>query len=92
MSTSSVEAPTAACFTCGVKLLDAGFTAIFSNECLLVAPLHFESWSTIYSHFDFGLKNSSFWLPYQSPGSSTDCARELFKDSDGSASLVDCTR
>jgi len=37
------------------------------------------------------LKNSSFWLPYQRPSSSADCARELFKGSNGSASLVDCT-
>jgi len=45
----------------------------------------------IYSYFDFGLKNSSFRLPYQRP-SSTDCARELFQGSNGLASLVDCTR
>ena len=36
--------------------------------------------------------NSSFRLPYQRPSSSTDCARELFNGSNGSASLVDCTR
>jgi len=52
---------------------------------------HFENRSTIYSYFDFGLKNSSFQLPYQRP-SSSDCARELFKGSNGSASLVDCTQ
>jgi len=46
----------------------------------------------IYSYFDFSLKNRSFRLPYQRPSSSTDCARELFKGSNGSASLVDCTR
>jgi len=46
----------------------------------------------IYSCFDFGLKNSSFQLPYQRPSSSADCARELFKGSNGSASLVDYTR
>jgi len=45
----------------------------------------------IYSYFDFGLKNSSFQLPHQRPSSSADCARELFKGSNGSASLVDCT-
>ena len=43
-------------------------------------------------YIDFGLKNSSFRLPYQCPSSSADCARELFKGSNGSASLVDCTR
>jgi len=31
-------------------------------------------------------------LPYQRPRSSADCARELFKGSNGLASLVDCTR
>jgi len=46
----------------------------------------------IYSYFDFGLKNSSFRLPYQRHSSSADCARELFNASNGSASLVDCTR
>jgi len=54
--------------------------------------LHFESRPTIYLYFDFGLKTSSFWLPYQRHSSSADCARELFKSSNGSASLVDCTR
>ena len=37
-------------------------------------------------------KKSSFRLPYQRPSSSADCARELFNGSNGSASLVDCTR
>jgi len=46
----------------------------------------------VYSYFDFGLKNSSFWLPYQRPSSSADCAGELLNSSNGSASLVDCTR
>jgi len=41
---------------------------------------------------DFPKKNSSFRLPYQRLSSSFHCARELFSDSDGSASLVDCTR
>ena len=43
-------------------------------------------------YFDFGLKYSSFRLPYQRPSSSADCARELFKGSNRLASLVDCTR
>jgi len=42
--------------------------------------------------WQFSQKNSSFRLPYQRPSSSTDCARELFNSSNGSASLVDCTR
>jgi len=40
----------------------------------------------------FAKKTSSFWLPYQRPSSSADCARELFNGSNGSASLVDYTR
>jgi len=46
----------------------------------------------MYSYFDFSLKNSSFRLPYQHPSSSVDCAKELFKGSNGLATLVDCTR
>jgi len=53
---------------------------------------HVESRPTVYSYLDFGLKNSSLGLAYQLPSSSTDCARELFKSSNRSASLVDCTR
>ena len=61
---------------------------------------HVEKRSTIYSYFDFGLKNSSCQLPYQRPSSSADCTRELFKGSNRCstaqtnrlASLVDCTR
>jgi len=41
---------------------------------------------------DFRKKNSSFWLPYQRPSSADNCTRELFNGSNGSASLVDCTR
>jgi len=40
----------------------------------------------------FRPKNSNFQLPYQRPSSSADCARELFNGSNGSGSLVDCTR
>ena len=40
----------------------------------------------------FSQKNRSFRLPYQRPSASADCARELFNGSNGSASLVDCTR
>ena len=57
-----------------------------------IHELNFENRRTIYLYFDFGLKNSSFRLPYQRPSSSADCARELFKVSNGSAGLVDCTR
>ena len=46
----------------------------------------------VYLYFDFGLKNSNFWLPYERPSSSADCPRELFNGSNGSTSLVDCTR
>ena len=41
---------------------------------------------------NFRKKNSSFWLHNQRPSSSAHCARELFSGSNGSASLVDCTR
>jgi len=37
-------------------------------------------------------KTSSFQLPYQCYSSSADCARELFKGSNRSASLLVCTR
>jgi len=46
----------------------------------------------IYSYFDFGLKNSSFRLLYQRHSSSADYARELFKGSNRSASLLVRTR
>jgi len=54
--------------------------------------VHVESRPTVYSYLVFGLKISSFRLSYQRPSSSADCARELFQGSNGSASLVDCTR
>jgi len=38
------------------------------------------------------LKTSSCRLPHQRHSSSADCARELFKGSNGSASLLVCTR
>jgi len=41
---------------------------------------------------DFCKKNSSFRLPYQRPSSFAHCTRELFSGSNGSASLIDCTR
>jgi len=40
----------------------------------------------------FSQKNSSFWMLYQRPSSSADCARELFNGSNGLASLVDCSQ
>ena len=51
-------------------------------------------WEPAYDIFvlQFRPKNSSFHLPCQHPSSSADWARELFKGSNGSASLVDCTR
>jgi len=39
----------------------------------------------------FQPKTSSFWLPYQCHSSSAHCARELFKGSNGLASLLVCT-
>ena len=40
----------------------------------------------------FRPKTSSCQLPYQCPSSSTDCTRELFKGSNESESLTDCTQ
>jgi len=58
------------------------------------AARNFRSQHTLTSgwFWRFSQKNSSFRLPYQRPSSSADCARELFNSSNGSASLVDCTR
>ena len=63
-----------------------------NNSWLVDGYEHFESQRTIYSYFYFGLKNSSFRLPYQRPSSSADCARELLNGSKESASLADYTR
>jgi len=51
-------------------------------------------WELAYKYIvpRFRPKTSSFKLPYQRHSSSADCARELFKGSNGSASLLDCTR
>jgi len=58
-----------------------------SNTTNFVNFQHFESRRTIHSYFEFSLKNSSFRLPYQRPSSSTDCAKKLFKGSNGSGSV-----
>jgi len=60
-------------------------------KCSVGILFNTENRRTIHSYFDFGLKNSSFQLPYQRPSSSDDCARELLNGSKESASLVDCT-
>jgi len=51
-------------------------------------------WEMGYNIFILGNrpKTSSCWLPYQRHSSSADCARELFKGLNESASLVVCTR
>ena len=51
-------------------------------------------WEPAYDVFipRFQPKTSSFRLPYQRCSSSADCARELFKSSNRSASLPVCTR
>jgi len=50
-------------------------------------------WELVYDMFIPRIqpKSSSFWLHYQRHSSSADCARELFKGSNGSASLLLCT-
>jgi len=40
----------------------------------------------------FQPKRQQFLVALPTPSSFADCARELFKGSNGSASLVDCTR
>ena len=77
---------------------DSGYTSIFIFRNFLVSYWNCSGiltlWEPAYDIFvlRFRPKNSNFRLPYQRPISSADCARELFKGSNGSASLVDCTR
>jgi len=42
----------------------------------------------IYSYFDFGLNNSSFWLPYQRP-SSSEFSFETRLESESFEALID---
>ena len=51
-------------------------------------------WEPAYEYIipRFRPKTSSFQLPYQHHSSSTDCARKLFKGSNGLTSLLVCTR
>ena len=55
---------------------------------------HFTLCRPVYKYIIPGLqpKTSSFLLPYQRHSSPADCAKELFKVSNGSASLLVCTR
>jgi len=70
-----------------MQLLNNALDSCFDTEIIfLLTPWHLGGFG------DFRKKTSSFWLPYQRPSSSADCARELFNGSNGSASLVDCTR
>ena len=46
----------------------------------------------IYSYLDFSVKPAVCRLPYQHHSSSTNCARELFKGSNRSASLLVCNQ
>jgi len=64
------------------------------DSTLIYPCFYLTLWELVYDIFvlRFQPKNSSFRLPYQRHSSSADCARELFKGSNGSASLVDCTR
>ena len=72
--------------------LDGIYTLFKGEESTSKSVLNTLSRRTIYSNFDFGLKNSSFRLPYQHHSSSHDCARQLFKGSNGLASLLVHTR
>jgi len=67
------------------------------NWLIEISPsiMHRDTFLTLWHQGGFGdfrKKNSSFRLPYQRPSSSADCARQLFNGSNGSASLVTCTR
>ena len=66
-------------------------TAKFKPKCINFYFLTL--WEPAYNIFvpRFWPKNSSFRLPHQRHSSSADCARELFKGSNGSASLLVCT-
>jgi len=59
---------------------------------LYIIPLTL--WEPAYKYIipGFQPKTSSFRLPYQHHSSSAKCARELFKVSNGSTSLLDCTK
>jgi len=53
----------------------------------IFVSFHSTLWRPFYKYIipGFQPKTSSFQLPYQRPRSSTDCARELFKSSNGLA-------
>jgi len=55
---------------------------------------HLTLWRPVYEYIvpGFQPKTSSFPLPYQCHSSSAECAKELFKGSNRSASLLVCTR
>ena len=76
------------------EALELTTIALNCSRTVFGFPFHFIPWTPwrLGGFGDFRKKNSSFRLPYQRPSSSADCARELFNGSNGSASLVDCTR
>ena len=69
-------------------------TDLYKKGSWIVTSYHLTLWEPAYDVFvpRFRPKTSSCQLPYQCHSSSADCARELFKGSNGSASLVDCTQ
>ena len=70
------------------------YQTILNFQPLLPSNGNLTLWEPTYDTFvlQFRLKNSCFRLPYQRLSSSVDCARDLFKGSNGSVSLIDCTR
>jgi len=71
------------------------FTIYMYKHCFLPLLLVLLTlWELAYDIFvpRFRPKTSSFRLPYQRHSSSANCARELFKGSNGSASLLVCTQ
>jgi len=73
-----------------MEFTSGGWTAIGCNLVLLNTTNMGGAYEYIVPRFH--PKTSSFRLPYQRHSSSTDCARELFNGSNGSATLLVCTR
>ena len=81
---------------CSKKLNSVGDKSMVAHVChpTNFLFLAFKLWEPAYDIFvlRFQPKTSSFRLPYQCHCSSANCARELFKDSNRSASILVCTQ
>jgi len=65
------------------------FLHLFAHETASLTP--WEPWYDIFILWNWP-KTSSCWLPHQRHSSFADCARELFKPSKDSSSLLVCTQ